>query len=306
MELQETASPPPALLVTGYYKEKHGYGAYRSRGSGNWLVSYTVAGSGLYRQPGVDLHTGPGDLVLLGPGALQDYSVEPGGSWEFLWAHFHPRPAWLSWWHLPELGDGLFLAHLRTRHVRERARRAFLTLHSDARTPVTLPRARAPHATSANGAAAWTTGGPDATQRELALNGLEEVLLLAVRETGDRSQRPLDQRVQQVLDLISNDFAAPHDLPTLSREVGLSPSRLAHLFKEELGASVTNTVLSLRLRQAARLLEFTRRSVSAIAEEAGFASAFYFSRQFSHHFGMSPRAYRATHEREEETWTRIE
>src|SRR5205807_3225926 len=89
------------------------------------------------------------------------------------------------------------------------------------------------------------------------------------------------------------DLAAPNTPGTLAREVDLSPSRLAHLFKQELGDSVTNTVLILRLRRAARLLEYTSRRVGAIAEDVGFSSAFYFSRQFHRHFGLSPRAYRA-------------
>jgi transcriptional regulator GlxA family with amidase domain len=37
---------------------------------------------------------------------------------------------------------------------------------------------------------------------------------------------------------------------------------------------VTNTVLTLRLRQAARLLEYTSRRVGAIADEVGVRSAF--------------------------------
>jgi AraC-like DNA-binding protein len=45
--------------------------------------------------------------------------------------------------------------------------------------------------------------------------------------------------------------------------------RLAHLFKKEIGDAV-----------------------SAIAEDVGFSSACYFSRQFHRHFGLSPRAYR--------------
>jgi AraC family transcriptional regulator of arabinose operon len=96
-----------------------------------------------------------------------------------------------------------------------------------------------------------------------------------------------------VLDLITGDLTAPYDLRALAREVSLSPSRLAHLFKEEVGDSLTNMTLTLRLRQAARLLEHTPRGIGAIAEDVGFTSAFYFSRLFRRRFGMSPRDYRA-------------
>ena len=291
---QETEAPPPALLVAGHYREQYGYAVYRPHGSGNWLITYTLEGHGLYRQPGLAVETSLGDLVLLQPSAVHDYAAPPGGAWEFLWAHFHPRPAWLSWWHLPEIGRGLFVARLRAPQIRERARQAFLTLHADARAADAL-QGEARHGLAVPGTApdGASREPPGALQRELALNGLEEVLLLAVRENVPTGRRPLDPRVERVLGLISHDLAAPHTPGTLAGQVGLSPSRLAHLFKNEIGDSVTNTVLTLRLRQAARLLEYTSRRVGAIAEEVGFSSAFYFSRQFHRHFGLSPRAYRA-------------
>jgi AraC family transcriptional regulator of arabinose operon len=131
-------------------------------------------------------------------------------------------------------------------------------------------------------------------QRELALNSLEEVLLLTVREhLRERHQRPqLDERVQLILDLINHDLAALHSLETLAQAVALSPSRLSHLFKQEVGDSVNNLLLSLRLNKAARLLEFTTQSITTIADEVGFHSAFYFSRQFRQRFSLNPRAYR--------------
>ena len=291
---QETEAPPPALLVAGHYREQSSYAVYRPRGSGNWLITYTLEGHGLYRQPGLTVETSAGDLVLLQPGAVHDYSVPPGGGWEFLWAHFHPRPAWLAWWRLPEIGRGLFVAHLQAPRVRERARQAFLRLHADARAADALHgEAAAGLVVPGSAPDGVSAEPPGALRRELALNGLEEVLLLAVRENAPTGRRPLDPRVERVLELISHDLAAPHTLGTLAGEVGLSPSRLAHLFKHELGDSVTNMVLTLRLRQAARLLEYTSRRVGTIAEEVGFSSAFYFSRQFHRHFGLSPRAYRA-------------
>lgn len=167
------------------------------------------------------------------------------------------------------MGEGLYLSPIRMPQTRERIERAFARAHVDARV-----------------------GGP--LGRELALNGLEEVLLLARREHQLGVQHPRDPRVQQVLDLIANDLAARHDVTALARAVHLSPSRLAHLFKAEVGASVTDTTIALRLNQAARLLEHTVSSIGDIAAEVGFRSAYYFSRQFRRRFGKSPREYRAT------------
>ena len=270
MRTPEVPSPPPGVLVTGHFRVRYGYRVRRPNGSGNWLLTYTLDGRGLYREPGPDLLVEPGDVVLLGPDAQHDYSVPEGGFWEFLWAHFQPRVEWLGWWSPLVGGEGLGLARLQTRGTRERARRSFLRLHADALAAGEL-------------------------SRELALNGLEEVLLLAVREgTGGR---PVDPRVRRVLDVISSDLAAGYDVPGLAREVALSPSRLSHLFKQEVGDSVMGTVIRLRLSQAARLLEHTVDDIGAIAREVGFDSPYYFSRQFRRHFGMIPRQYRATAER---------
>jgi AraC family transcriptional regulator, arabinose operon regulatory protein len=270
----ETASPPPGVLMTGHFDERPGYGAYRPRGAGSWLVTYTVAGTGLYRQPpALELRAEPGDLILLHPRALHDYSVPPGGAWEFFWAHFQPRVDWLSWWRLPEIGQGLFRVRLTAPDTRRRAGGAFARLHRDASTSSrALP-------------------GID-LQRELALNALEEVMLLAARETALAGTPDLDARVRQVLDRIVGDLGAEHRIEALAAEVSLSPSRLSHLFKRELGDSIINLILTTRLQRAAQLLEFTPRSIAAISDELGFGSPFYFSRQFRRRFGISPSAYR--------------
>src|SRR5579884_1230788 len=233
--LAETHAPPPDILVTGHFTELPGYAVYRSHGSGNWLTTYTLKGQGLYRQPGIEMPALPGDLLLLQPGALHDYSVPSNGNWEFLWVHFQPRLAWLSWWQLPEIGHGLFKVHIHTPQIRERIQQAFLQLHADARTAQSLPYE------------AGQSSSVNTIQRELALNGLEEILLLAVRENIPTSRHSLDERVQRVLDLIRQDFTTQHNLETLAQAVSLSTSRLGHLFKEEVGDTITNVLLSIRL-----------------------------------------------------------
>lgn len=222
--------------------------------------------------------------MLLQPGTLHDYSVPPDGSWEFLWAHFQPRMAWHSWWQLPEVGQGLFKVHIDTPQIRERIQQAFFRLHADSHTSQAI-QYETQQSTAQESASIL--------QRELALNGLEEILLLATREQTPGYRRLLDARVQRVLELIQQDFTAQHSLETLAQAVSLSSSHLSHLFKQDIGDSIINVLLNMRLGQAARLLEFTTESLQNIAEQVGFSSAFYLSRQFHQRFGMSPRAYRA-------------
>ena len=137
MEVSEAPSPPPGVLVTGHFREGFGYRVRRPNGSGNWLLTYTLNGRGLYRGSGPDLLVGSGDVVLLGPDVPHDYSVPEGGFWEFLWAHFQPRLEWFEWWNPLLAGEGPWLSHLETFGARERARRTFLRLRADAQPRAT-------------------------------------------------------------------------------------------------------------------------------------------------------------------------
>lgn len=51
----------------------------------------------------------------------------------------------------------------------------------------------------------------------------------------------------------------------------------------------------MRLRQAANLLEYTSDPILEIAEEVGFKNPYYFTRQFTAYYGVSPRYYRNRH-----------
>ena len=102
----------------------------------------------------------------------------------------------------------------------------------------------------------------------------------------------LDPRVQTVLQNLSQNLGVPLSVGKLADEVSLSASRLATLFKEQIGDSRWSTLLKMRLQQSSRLMEFTDRSIGEIALSVGFQSPFKFSRQFKEYYSISPSDYR--------------
>ncbi len=95
--------------------------------------------------------------------------------------------------------------------------------------------------------------------------------------------------------VVADERAAETNLagpPALARTVGLSPSRLAHLFTAALGRPPARCLEKQRPRRAALLLANTARTVTEIAADVGFENAFYFSARFKHRAGCSPRAFR--------------
>ena len=75
--------------------------------------------------------------------------------------------------------------------------------------------------------------------------------------------------------------------------VGLSTSRLAHLFREQSGQTPQQYLEGLRMQRATELLRRTGFSIKQIADAVGFESQFYFSQRFKARTHQSPSSFRA-------------
>jgi len=313
---EEMSVPAAELTIVGHFDNRPGYVTRRLTGSPSWLLMWTQDGAGLVEQAGVSFTAGPGDLVVLGSGAAQHYRVAPGAErWRFWWAHFQPRPAWLGWLAEYARATGCHLVQGVPEPTRDQIDEAFDRASRNARwlppavTAVRTPPVARPAAVDTPPAATDSTAvrppreyapavavsGP---ARELVLNAVEEVILLATaaaRPPGAarRAEERGDARVHRALALIAAEPGAPHSVASLARAVALSPSRFAHLFTEETGHTPMRAVRRARIRHAARLLEVTDMDVGQVAAASGFVSPFHFSRAFSHEYGMPPRDFRS-------------
>lgn len=266
-------------LRSAHFVMADGYQAYRSRGTTTALVFFTLSGAGYFRSSRGVVHvTGPGELVYLEPQVEQDYGtvLGRGAPWDFHWVHFYARPHWMNWLKLPPVAGiaGLRRVGIDGEERRRELARLFAELHRDLRL-----------------GGGW--------RRELALNGLERILLLVWESLGSESHRPLDARVQAALEAISRDPVGHYTVAALARQAGLSPSRFAHLFRSETGLPVMETVLRARMKEAEKLLELTHTPVSQIADLLGFSSPQHFSAQFARRYGTSPRLFRLRMQRGE-------
>ncbi|KRE98459.1 hypothetical protein ASG89_05500 [Paenibacillus sp. Soil766] len=81
-------------------------------------------------------------------------------------------------------------------------------------------------------------------------------------------------------------------LQELATSLGISASQLTRRFQATYGLSPVRFATKVRLTRARLLLVETPESLDRIAEQCGFQNAFYFSRVFSQHMGISPSVYR--------------
>jgi transcriptional regulator GlxA family with amidase domain len=104
-----------------------------------------------------------------------------------------------------------------------------------------------------------------------------------------------DRRLLLVLELINENMRRQLLIRELAPIVNLSPGRLAHLFKIEVGISPQRYVTNVRLEKAKDLLESGVRSVKEISAEIGFPNVSSFCRSFKSRYGTTPREYRKSH-----------
>jgi len=279
-----TPAPPPGVLAADHFVQPLGYFARRPSGTRDWVITYTQSGAGHFRLGTDGYICRAGDVVILPPGTPHDYGTDQSVAlWDFYWAHFSPRAAWLEWLKLEEALPGILRQSIADLAVAQRVVLAFERVLRD-----NVSGANVPLTQSTSNLSHW--------QKELAENALEEVLLLVAQQHAQQSAPPMDTRISLALQYMAQHLREPLSVEGLARLAGLSPSRLAHLFKQQVGASIIDTLLALRLKQAARLLRFSSLNVQQVATEVGFQSAFYFSRQFKTFFALSPSDYRRQHQ----------
>lgn len=250
-------------LVASEFSRGRGYTNYRPRGSGDWLLIGTLGGAGRVVAGKSTMRLEPGSALLFGPTAMQDYSTDPSvGGWHLRWAHFVPRPHWMPWLRWPEVAPMVGAVQLTGT-----AKEAFFDALG---RMLVVERLAGPHAI------------------DLAMNALEAALLWAHRVVSEDPIASIDRRVQAAVDYLAKHPAEPFRMEVLATKAGLSSSRLAHLFREEMGVTPQRYSEQLRLRLAEQLLVETNLTVAEIAGEIGFADALYFSRRFRRMKGTSP------------------
>ncbi|XWW47378.1 AraC family transcriptional regulator [Fibrella sp. USSR17] len=123
-------------------------------------------------------------------------------------------------------------------------------------------------------------------------NSSEWPLDIAHFLTNTRPNDQIDQRVQTIIRQIETHSGTNTLTPkVLADQVFLSPSRMAALFKQETGSSVSKYLLWTRLRQAiVRTLTDRTRHLTEIAYETGFYDQAQLNKYMYEMLGVSPRA----------------
>jgi len=106
-------------------------------------------------------------------------------------------------------------------------------------------------------------------------------------------------QIRPAINYIDANYNKPITLPDVAKASHLSISRLAHIFKEQMGITIIDYLTSVRIERAKQLLLATDQNCTEICFEVGYNNQSYFTRTFKGLVGMTPRQFKDRNQRKE-------
>ncbi len=240
----------------------------RPNGMKGYIMNLTVKGRGKIFSGEHEFIVEPGDLLLFPLEAVHYYGrADDSNEWYHRWVYFRPRAYWADWLRWPHEVERVGHIKLADEQLANEFDSLFLNIeetHKEIRP----------------------------MSEQLAMNLLERLLIRCYEVSSLADHAPMDHRILEACQILSASLSAEVSIEELAEQVFLSPSRLAHLFREQVGVSIVRWREDQRIIRAKLLLQTTPLPVAVIGQQTGYDDQLYFSRVFKKRVGVSPSEYR--------------
>ncbi|MBC8039685.1 MAG: AraC family transcriptional regulator [Opitutaceae bacterium] len=254
----------PVVLRAGHLRAATDYAVDRRSSAGHDLL-FCLAGAGTVRVRGKKFTVQTGELVWINGYEPHTHQADPTDPWELLWLRMD--------------GPGLE-ALLRLLHADENPVFKF----SDAAAVRGCFRR----------ILRLMAGAP--LHREERIYEVVARLVAILRRSRQTPDGPNGRAIPKEMETVINRMALyPHQrwsAAELARLAGMSVPRFYRAFRQITGSSPIDWLRRERINLAKRRLLESEDSIKAVAEQAGYNSPFFFSRDFKRHTGQSPTGFR--------------
>ena len=252
------------LYQFGYEKCEplHSYGPYARN---HYLFHYVISGKGYFRSDKLyEVTAGHGFLIE--PNQITTYFADENEPWEYVWIEF----------------DGL--------RVRESLQLAGIGINQPIYTPINTKAG----ALLLNEIMYIVDNGADRPMLIIGhafifLDQLMQSSATKIKRTGKRLR---DFYMKEALSFIEQNYQNDISIEDIASFCGLNRNYFGKIFRNTMGKTPQEFLLSYRMAKAAQLLKETTFSVGAIAAMVSYQNPLHFSRAFKNIYGCSPRNYR--------------
>jgi len=249
----------------GHFYANESYFTERE-GLDNYLLIYTVSGSGILKYKGTEYIITHGQVFLISCMDYHFYKTGPGGSWEIKWLHFNGS-ACKNYFDLIN-EDALCIISLPDPSEIERSLDAIpqLILQSDLLNDVRL---------------------------SFLITGiLTDMITNKSSAINNKKFNQHNRLISTVINYIQANYYKNINMDSIIKQVHISEYHFIRLFKKYTGVSPYEYLINYRINMSKALLKQTSLTVSEVAFKVGFNNVNNFIRNFKKLVGTTPLKYR--------------
>lgn len=261
-----------AYLVAGCTPIKKGeeldFVINRPNGMQGYIINLTTKGTGTVFQGEQAFRCVKGDLLLFSPKTPHYYHrAEEDDEWVHQWIYFRPRALWADWLKWTKVRNDVGCLTIQDPVIYEEILQLFQLIEQEYNQDMFFAQ-------------------------EMSMCLLEQLLIKCFRLDPANKERNVDPRILSVCHFISEHLDKNYRVAEIAKQIHISPSRLTHLFSQQVGTSIIKWREEQRMIRAQHLLHTSNESICRIARLLGYEDQLYFSKLFKRYTGLNPSEYR--------------
>lgn len=137
--------------------------------------------------------------------------------------------------------------------------------------------------------------------KEIIMQGILIRIILEIIENGEMDdvkmehKGPISNDILEVIFYMEQNYGKKLRLEEMASNTGYSTAYFSRLFHKQMGKSFTDYLTAIRVRNVAKRLISTDKSITEIALETGFQYPSNLTAVFREQTGLSPKDYRKLH-----------